>query len=260
MDAHNGRNLGGSVPYIALFGSFPDLTPLAPFYSHVAAYDGQGNRRRFASRSVLARYIGPARDCGIGTIRVMVRRDTRVVRTWRYLAATSATIGDNTMRVEAPAPESPPVEGTRGPLSTGGSMPPPALLPPPALPPIAQHAQVHNTAETYIGALEKEGRMISEATASHLYSVPWTILPTYRPTGYQWPTLPPHLVDTTPPPPPPPGFTPRPSRKKQPAVRFDPDVTASAWQTPTATVAAAQPLLLRRRISIPVRAGSARRT
>ena len=46
----------------------PDLTTLAPFYSHVAAYGGQGNHGRFASRSVLARYIEPAHECGIGAI------------------------------------------------------------------------------------------------------------------------------------------------------------------------------------------------
>ena len=89
-------------------GSFPDLTPLAPFYSHVAAYDGHGNHGRFASRSVLARYIGPARGCGVSVIRVIVGRHPRVVRTWRYLDTPGATLDTSTMRFGTPAPESPP--------------------------------------------------------------------------------------------------------------------------------------------------------
>ena len=141
-------------------------------------------------------------------IRVMVGRHTRVVRTWRYLAAPSATADGNTMRAEAPAPESPPTGRIRDPPSTGESTPPLTLLPPPTLLPIALRGQVNNATGAYIGTLEKEGRMIDKATASDMCSAPWTIPPTYRPTGHQWPTPPPHLVDTTPSSPPPPGFTP----------------------------------------------------
>ena len=231
VDTHNCRNVGGHVPHIALFGSFPDLTPLAPFYAHVAAYDGQGNHGRFASRSVHARYIGPARDCGIGAIRVIVNRHPRVVRTWRYIGAPDATVDTNTMRVDTPTHESPSTGETADPPSAGEPTPPTTLMP------AAQREQVHYAADTYIGILEKEGRVLDEATASHLYSRPWTIPSDYRPTGYQWPTPPPHLADTTSSPPPPPGFTVRPTREKQPMVRFDPDVPASTWRTPTATVA-----------------------
>ena len=77
------------MSHVTIFGSFLDLATLAPFYTHVAADDGQGNHGRFTSRPVLARYIGPARDCGIGAIRMMAGRHTRVVRTWRFLAAPS---------------------------------------------------------------------------------------------------------------------------------------------------------------------------
>ena len=91
-------------------------------------------------------------------------------------------------------------------------------MPPPTLLPTAQRDQVHNATKAFIGTLEKEGRVIGEATVSHLYSAPWTIPTAYRPAGYQWPTPPPHLVDTTLSPPPPPGFTPRPTRDKQPMV------------------------------------------
>ena len=62
---------------------------------------------------------------------------------------------------------------------TGKSAPPPTLLP------NAQRDQVRNTAEAYIGTLETEGRVIGEATASHLYSAPWTIPTACRPAGYQ---------------------------------------------------------------------------
>ena len=59
----------------------------------------------------------------------------------------------------------------------GGSTPPPALLS------TAQRDQVHSAAEIYIGTLEKEGRMIGETTASHLYSAPWAIPAAYHPAG-----------------------------------------------------------------------------
>ena len=59
VGTHNCRSVGGGVPHVALFGSSPELTPPATFYSHAATCDGQGNHRRFASRSVLARHIGP---------------------------------------------------------------------------------------------------------------------------------------------------------------------------------------------------------
>ena len=98
---------------------------------------------------------------------------------------------------------------------------------------------MHNAADAYVGTLEKEGRMIGEATAPNLSPAPWTIPAAYRPAGYQWPTPPPHLVDITPSPPPPPGFTTRPTREKRPMVRLNPDVPASTWRTPTVTVATA---------------------
>ena len=179
VDTHNCRNVGGGVPRVTLFGSFPDLAPLAPSHSHVAAYDGQGNHRRFASCSVLARYMGLARDCGIGAIRVMVGRHTRVVRTWRYPAALSATVDTNTMRTDTPTHGSPPAGEISDRPPTGESSPPPALLP------IAQRGQMRSATEACISTLEKEGLVIGEAKASHLYSAPWTIPTTYRPAGYQ---------------------------------------------------------------------------
>ena len=108
------------------------------------------------------------------------------------------------MRVDTPEHESPSTGETADPPSTGGSAPAPALLS------IAQREQVHNAAEAYIGALEKGGCAIDEATASHLYSAPWAIPSAHRPAGFQWPKLPPHLVDMTnsPTPPSPPGITP----------------------------------------------------
>ena len=166
VDAHNCRNVGNGVPHVALFGSFPDLTPLAPFYSHVAAYDGQGNHGRFASRPVHARYIGPARDCGISATRVIAGRHPRVARTWRYLGESGATIDTDTMRSDTPTHESPPTGGTDDLPSTGESTPPPTLIR------IAQRGQQHNATEAYIGALEEEWCVIGEATASHLYSAP----------------------------------------------------------------------------------------
>ena len=80
IGAHNCRNTGGGVPYVILFGSSPDLTSLAPFYSHVVAYDGQGNHGRFVSRPALARYIGPARGCGIGATQVIAGQHPRIMR------------------------------------------------------------------------------------------------------------------------------------------------------------------------------------
>ena len=85
----------------------------------------------------------------------------------------------------------------------------------------------HNATEACTGILEKEGRVVGEATASHVYSAPWAMPIACRPAGYQRPAPPSHLDDKTPSPPPPPGSTPRPTRAKQPVILFDPDVPVS---------------------------------
>ena len=97
---------------------------------------------------------------------MIVDRHPRVVRTWRYIGAPNTTTDTNTMRVDTPTHESPSAGETADPPSTGESAPAPTLLP------IAQRKQVDNAAQAYIDALEKEGRKLDEATASHLSSAP----------------------------------------------------------------------------------------
>ena len=81
------------------------------------------------------------------------------------------------MRVDTPTHESPPA-GEIGDLPpVGKPMPPPTLMS------IAQCGQLHNAAEAYIRALEKEGRVIGGANTSHLNSAPWAILAAHRPAG-----------------------------------------------------------------------------
>ena len=70
IDAHNCRAVARFVPHVELFGSWPDLTPLAPFYSSIVAFNNNNTTGRFNSRSLLSRYIGSARQHWIGVIRV----------------------------------------------------------------------------------------------------------------------------------------------------------------------------------------------
>ena len=82
-DAHNCSAVTGLAPQVQLFGSWPDLTPLAPFYSSVVAFNNNNNNTsgRFNSRSLLPRYIESVRQHGIGAIRVQINRTVRVART-----------------------------------------------------------------------------------------------------------------------------------------------------------------------------------
>ena len=81
IDAHNCRAVAGLAPHVQLSGSWPDLTPLAPFYSFVVALNNSSTSGRFNSLSLLPRYTGPIRQHGIGAIRVEIDRTVRVVRT-----------------------------------------------------------------------------------------------------------------------------------------------------------------------------------
>ena len=73
--------------------------PLALFYSFVTAYNSNNTAGRFNSRSLLSRYIGPARQHGVGAIRVHIDHTVRVVRTWRFIPAPDAEVGPTTLRV-----------------------------------------------------------------------------------------------------------------------------------------------------------------
>ena len=97
---------------------------------------------------------------------MIANRHQRVVRTWHCIGAPGATVDTNKMRVDTPTRESPSTGETADPPSTGESAPAPTLLL------AAQREQVHNAVETYIGALEKQGRAIDAITVSHLYSSP----------------------------------------------------------------------------------------
>ena len=81
IGAHNCCAVARATPHTQLSGSWPDLTPLAPFYSFVVAFNNNNTSGRFNSRPLLSRYVGPARQHGIGTIRVHIERTVRVVRT-----------------------------------------------------------------------------------------------------------------------------------------------------------------------------------
>ena len=93
-DAHNCHTVAGLVPHMQLPGSWPDLTPLAPFY-----FNNSGGGGRFSSRSLLPRYIGPARQHMIGATRVQVDHTVRVVCAWRFVAAPDATVDPATLLV-----------------------------------------------------------------------------------------------------------------------------------------------------------------
>ena len=82
-----------------LFGSWPNLTPLAPFYSFVVVFNNNNTIGRFNSLSLLSRYIGPARQHGTGSIRVQIDRTVHVVRTCRFIAAPGAEVDPTTLRV-----------------------------------------------------------------------------------------------------------------------------------------------------------------
>ena len=98
IDAHNCRAVARLLPHVQLFGSWPGLIPLSPFYSFIVAFNNN-TTGRFNSRSLLSRYIGPARQHGIGAIRVQIDRTVRVVRTWRFIAAPDAEVDPTTLRV-----------------------------------------------------------------------------------------------------------------------------------------------------------------
>ena len=87
-----------------LFGSWPGLTSLALFYWSIVAFivvvfNNNNSSGRFKSRSLLPHYIGPARQHGIGVIRVQIDRTARVVSTWRFIAAPNAEVDPTTLRV-----------------------------------------------------------------------------------------------------------------------------------------------------------------
>ena len=71
--------------YEAYFGHKPDMTACCEFYASVAALDNS-HHGRFASNGVVMRYLGPARGHGVGAVHVYAQQNTRVVRTWRFLA------------------------------------------------------------------------------------------------------------------------------------------------------------------------------
>ena len=118
VDAHNIRvvipNIATGrtgIPHVDLFGSYPDLTANAPFFSWIAAYDNMVENR-FDSRAIVARYIGPARDRGVGAIKVLVAQHLRAVRSWRWLARPEATVKPTTLEITYPndptTPKQPP--------------------------------------------------------------------------------------------------------------------------------------------------------
>ena len=78
--------------HAALFRQQPDLTAIAPFYSVVYAFDGTRKNTSWNPKGIPARYLSPAPAYGVGSARVSVRGNPRVVRTVEYAGPPEAEI------------------------------------------------------------------------------------------------------------------------------------------------------------------------
>ena len=162
IDAHNCRAVAELVPHMQLFGSWLDLTPLAPLYLFVVALNNYNTSGRFNSRPLLSRYTGPARLHDIGAIRVQDDRSARVVRTWRFIATTDTEADPATLRV---APE----------IETRGIRPAPA------------REEIYDTARRTGGAAgSSDNPDDDEARRSWYISRPWTISEEFQPRNVSW--------------------------------------------------------------------------
>ena len=120
-DRYNCSVVTGFVAHVQLFGSWPDLTPLAPFYSSAVAFNNRLEQRAAAagalnnSRSLLSRDTSDRRgNMGlVNATRVQVERTVRIARIWRFVAAPGIEVDPTTLLV-TPATTSSPTDATSG--------------------------------------------------------------------------------------------------------------------------------------------------
>ena len=111
INAHNCHAVAGFVPHAQLSEPWPDLSPLAPFYSSVVAFNDSGSGGRLNSRPLLPRYIEPVRQHWIGAIRVQIAPRASCVRTLRFIAAPGTEVDPATLLV-TPTPTASPTKTT----------------------------------------------------------------------------------------------------------------------------------------------------
>jgi hypothetical protein len=248
IDTHNCRAVAGLVPHVQLFGSWPDLTPLAPFYSFIVAFNNNNMAGRFKSRSLLSRYIGPARQHGIGAIRVQIERTVRVVRTWRYIAAPGDDVDPTTLRVTSPQTPRSTEAISRHDQSRNddadSTLNAPTTIETPSVRPAPTREQVYAAAGRADAAVTpSDNPDDDEPRRSWYISRPWTIPIEFRPRNVTWPEPYGHhlpeqctasvkttsrletaIIDKAPTP------APRLQRQRTKVVRFDPgSEAASRW-------------------------------